>query len=74
MNIGRPVFSQVMDFLPLHEFRKCVRQYNGDAVIERIFVRSVQASTPRPHSHFSGYFLAAFPGIHVHSWKTVLVS
>jgi len=34
MNIGRPVFSQVMDFLPLDEFRKCVRRYNGDYKVQ----------------------------------------
>ena len=30
MNEGQTVFSQVMDFLPLHEFRKCVLRYEGD--------------------------------------------
>ena len=30
MNAGRTVFSQVMDFLPLQEFRKCVTRYEGD--------------------------------------------
>ncbi|MDD3249780.1 MAG: IS4 family transposase [Smithellaceae bacterium] len=30
MNIGKTVFSQVMDFLPMYEFRKCVARYNGD--------------------------------------------
>ena len=30
MNSGKTVFSQVMDFLPLHEFRKCVSRYHGD--------------------------------------------
>ncbi|MBI3307545.1 MAG: IS4 family transposase [Candidatus Omnitrophica bacterium] len=30
MNNGKTVFSQVMDFLPLHEFRKCVMRYRGD--------------------------------------------
>ncbi|OGW80815.1 MAG: transposase [Omnitrophica bacterium GWA2_52_8] len=30
MNTGKTVFSQVMDFLPLHEFRNCVRRYRGD--------------------------------------------
>ena len=30
MNKGRTVFSQLTDFLPLHEFRKCVRRYGGD--------------------------------------------
>lgn len=30
MNIGRTVFTQVMDHLPLHEFRRCVERYHGD--------------------------------------------
>lgn len=30
MNIGKTIFSQVMDFLPIHEFRKCVKRYRGD--------------------------------------------
>lgn len=29
MNTGKTIFSQVMDFLPLHEFRKCVKRYRG---------------------------------------------
>jgi transposase len=30
MNIGETVFSQLMDFLPMHEFRKCVQRYDGN--------------------------------------------
>jgi hypothetical protein len=30
MNTGKIVFSQIMDFLPIHEFRKCVKRYNGN--------------------------------------------
>jgi len=30
MNNGKTIFSQVMEFLPLYEFRKCVKRYNGD--------------------------------------------
>ena len=30
MNTGKTVFSQIMDFLPLHEFRKCVKRYHGN--------------------------------------------
>jgi len=29
MNTGRTIFSQIMDYLPLHEFRKCVKRYRG---------------------------------------------
>ena len=30
MNAGRLVFSQIMDFLPLHQFRRCVQRYGGN--------------------------------------------
>ena len=30
MHSGRIVFSQIMDFLPLYEFRKCVNRYRGN--------------------------------------------
>ena len=30
MNLGRTVFSQLMDDLPAYEFRKCVARYGGD--------------------------------------------
>ena len=30
MNIGKTVFAQIMEFLPLPEFRKCVERYNGN--------------------------------------------
>ncbi|HDP23983.1 MAG TPA: IS4 family transposase [Deltaproteobacteria bacterium] len=29
MNSGRPIFSQLMDFVPIHEFRRCVKRYRG---------------------------------------------
>ena len=29
MNTERTIFSQIMDYLPLHEFRKCVKHYRG---------------------------------------------
>lgn len=34
MNTGKTVFSQVMEFLPLYEFRKCVERYQGDYKIK----------------------------------------
>jgi len=37
MNSGRTLFAQVMDFLPLHEFRKCVRRYRGDYKVKTFF-------------------------------------
>ncbi len=30
MNTGRTIFSQIMDYFPLHEFRKCVKRYQGN--------------------------------------------
>ncbi len=34
MNTGRTIFSQLMDFLPLHEFRPCVERYHGNYKIK----------------------------------------
>lgn len=34
MNIGKTVFSQLMDFLPIHEFRKCVQRYRGNYKVQ----------------------------------------
>ena len=35
MNSGRLVFSQVMDFLPQKQFRKCVERYRGNYKVQR---------------------------------------
>jgi len=34
MNSGRSVFSQIMDFLPLYEFNKCVKRYRGNRKVQ----------------------------------------
>jgi hypothetical protein len=34
MNSGKTVFSQVMEFLPLHEFRRCVSRYGGEYKVQ----------------------------------------
>ncbi len=34
MHSGKIVFSQIMDFLPMHEFRKCVMLYQGNSYIK----------------------------------------
>ena len=39
MNTGRTVFSQLMDFLPLHEFHKCVDRYHGNYRARRMSCR-----------------------------------
>ena len=35
MNFGQTVFSQLMDFLPLRQFHKCVACYHGDYKVKR---------------------------------------
>jgi len=35
MNTGRIVFSQIMDFIPLQEFRKCVKRYRGNYKVQK---------------------------------------
>jgi hypothetical protein len=35
MNKGKTVFAQLMDFLPMPEFRRCVRRYQGDHYVKR---------------------------------------
>ena len=37
MNTQPTVFAQIMAFLPLHEFRKCVHRYRGDYKIKSFF-------------------------------------
>ncbi len=34
MNHGRPVFSQIMDFVPHPEFQRCVNRYRGDCKVK----------------------------------------
>jgi hypothetical protein len=31
MNLGRTIFSQIMEHLPAYEFQKCVARYHGDS-------------------------------------------
>jgi hypothetical protein len=35
MNKGKTVFAQLMDFLPMPEFRRCVKRYQGDHYVKR---------------------------------------
>ena len=37
MNTGRTIFSQIMDYLPLHEFRKCIKRYRGHYKVQSFF-------------------------------------
>jgi transposase len=36
MNTPPTVFAQIMAFLPMHEFRKCVRRYRGDYKVKSL--------------------------------------
>lgn len=34
MNTGKTIFSQIMEFLPLYEFHKCIQRYHGDYKVQ----------------------------------------
>ena len=34
MNYGRTMFSQLMDFVPIHNFSQCIKYYNGNYKIK----------------------------------------
>ena len=34
MNSGKTIFAQLMEFLPMHQFRKCVRRYQGNYKVQ----------------------------------------
>jgi len=36
MNAGRLMFAQLLDFLPMHEFHRCVRRYRGNFHCRRL--------------------------------------
>jgi hypothetical protein len=35
MNKGRTIFSQLMDYLPLKAFHRCVKKYRGHHKVKR---------------------------------------
>lgn len=35
MPLGKTVFAQLMDFIPAHEFRRCVNRYQGNRKVSR---------------------------------------
>ena len=37
MNLGRTIFAQLLDFLPLHEFRKCVKRCRGNYKVQNFY-------------------------------------
>jgi hypothetical protein len=39
MHAGQIIFAQLMDFLPTHEFNRCVRRYRGDYKLQRFSCR-----------------------------------
>ncbi len=34
MHVGRTVFSQLMDFVPMHDFQRCVERYDGSYKVQ----------------------------------------
>ena len=40
MNKGKTVFAQIMDYLPMHEFRRCVKRYKGDHYVKKFSCHS----------------------------------
>ncbi len=36
MHLGKTVFAQLMDFIPAHEFRRCVDRYQGNRKVSRL--------------------------------------
>ena len=36
MQEGRPVFAQLMDYVPKYEFGKCVARYEGDKHLRKL--------------------------------------
>jgi len=36
MNTERTVFAQLVDFLPMHTFRRCVQKYRGNYKVRRL--------------------------------------
>ncbi|HCS48003.1 MAG TPA: hypothetical protein DIW61_07005 [Candidatus Aminicenantes bacterium] len=44
MNTQPTVFAQIMAFLPLHEFRKCVRRYHGDYKVRKFWIGGIWTS------------------------------
>lgn len=36
MNKGKTIFSQLMTFIPIYEFNKCVKKYKGDYRIRKL--------------------------------------
>jgi len=39
MNIGRTVFTQLIDFIPIYEFRQCVERYGGNYKVKTFSCR-----------------------------------
>jgi len=47
MQAGKTVFAQLMDFIPPHEFRRCVNRYGGSAPWARDCITRVSTATSR---------------------------
>jgi hypothetical protein len=50
MNTPPTIFTQIMTFLPMSEFRKCVRRYSGEMYIPVNPATCSEGSRPRAHA------------------------
>ena len=48
MHSGKIIFSQIMDFLPMYEFRKCVNRYQGNYKIKSFLALTSFSAWPLP--------------------------
>jgi hypothetical protein len=46
MNLGKFVFAQVMEHLPLHAFHRCVVRYSGEYKVKRSLVSTSTSAWP----------------------------
>ena len=50
---GKIIFSQIMDFLPMHEFRKCVKRYQGNYKVMSVWCLDQFLCLVFAKAHFS---------------------
>ena len=59
MSNERTVFSQILDFIPRHQFRTCAGRYNGNYRIKSFFGTSINAVKTQIWIAISVYVLVA---------------
>ena len=74
MNSGRTIFSQVMDFLPMREFRQCVARYRGHYKVSAPREPVDSASIRRYFLNLRGAVLLAYTGAHLRAYFQAVFS